>query len=267
MTREEPSVEVWLLGSGTGVPHPRRRPPALAVRAGECLLLFDCGAGTLWSLAQAGLEFRDLDWLFLSHFHPDHSGDLASLLFAARSPLYGRKKPLVIGGAPGLVDFHKRLSGVYGQWIHLDRNLLSLQEIDTSASASLDLPCGRLVTLAMAHTASSLGYRLETRDGAVVAYSGDTDYCANAVLLARDADLFVCECSFPDHLKTAGHLSPRWAGRLAREARCRRLLLCHLYPACDGVDVAAACREEFDGDILVAEDLTRLRIPGAVATV
>jgi ribonuclease BN (tRNA processing enzyme) len=214
-----------------------------------------------------GLEFRDLEWLFLSHFHPDHSGDLASLLFAARSPLYGRKKPLMIAGAVGLVAFHNRLCSVYGPWIHLDRELLSLREIDPSASATLDLPCGRLVTLAMAHTAASLGYRLETRHGAVLAYSGDTDYCVNAVVLAKDAHLFVCECSFPDHLKTAGHLSPRWAGRLAREARCRRLILTHLYPACDAVDVAAACREEYDGDILVAEDLMRLHIPEAVATV
>jgi ribonuclease BN (tRNA processing enzyme) len=62
MTRAEPSAEVWLLGSGTGIPHPRRRPPALAVRTAKYLILFDCGAGTLWSLAQAGLEFRDLDW-------------------------------------------------------------------------------------------------------------------------------------------------------------------------------------------------------------
>jgi ribonuclease BN (tRNA processing enzyme) len=267
MTRAHPSVEVWLLGSGTGIPHPRRRPPALAVRTGKYLILFDCGAGTLWSLAQAGLEFRDLDWLFLTHFHPDHSGDLASLLFAARSPFSGRKKPLVIGGPPGLVDFHRRLNCVYGEWIHLERDLLSLREIDPSVSASLDLPCGRLAPLAMAHTAASLGYRLETREGAVIAYSGDTDYCANAALLAKDADLFVCECSFPDHLKTAGHLSPRWAGRLASEARCRRLVLTHLYPACDGVDLAAACREEYDGDILVADDLMRMRILGPAATV
>lgn len=260
-------MELWLLGSGTGVPHPRRRPPALAVSTGGHLLLFDCGAGTLWSLAEAGLEFCDLDWLFLSHLHPDHSGDVASLLFAARAPLYGRKKPLMIGGAVGLVDFHKRLSSVYGQWIHLDRKLLGFQEIDPAASTSLEFPFGRLVTLAMAHTTASLGYRLETRDGAVLAYSGDTDYCANAVLLARDADLFVCECSFPDHLKTVGHLSPKWAGRLAREAGCRRLLLTHLYPACDGVDVTAACREEYDGDILVAEDLMRLRISAGAAIV
>jgi len=260
MIGAEPSVEVWLLGSGTGIPHPRRRPPALAVRTGKHLFLFDCGAGTLWSLAQVGLEFRDLDWLFLTHFHPDHTGDLASLLFAARSPVYGRRKPLTIGGPTGLVGFHKRLSDLYGQWIHLERDLLSLQEIDPSGSASLDLPGDRLVTLPMAHTAASLGFRLETGQGAVIAYSGDTDYCANAVLLAKEADLFICECSFPDHLKTAGHLSPRWAGRLAREARCRCLLLTHLYPACDGVDVAAACRQEYDGDILVAEDLMRLRI-------
>jgi ribonuclease BN (tRNA processing enzyme) len=266
MTEPVIALEVCVLGSGTGVPHSRRRPPGVAVRIGRQLLLLDCGPGTLWSLAQAGLEFRDVDWLWLSHFHPDHSGDLASLLFAARLPLYGRKRPLMIGGAIGLVDLHRRLSDVYGEWIHLEPKLLGLREIDPSVPTSLDLPFGRVVALAMAHTATSLGYRLETKEGAVFAYSGDTDYCVNAVKLAQDADLFLCECSFPDPLKTVGHLSPRWAGRLAREARCKRLVLTHLYPACDEVDLAAACREEYEGGVTVAEDLMWLRISRTGAT-
>ncbi|MFP3871190.1 MAG: MBL fold metallo-hydrolase, partial [Syntrophobacteria bacterium] len=112
------------------------------------------------------------------------------------------------------------------------------------------------VTLAMAHTAASLGYRLEIEGDLVLAYSGDTDYCANVIALARDADLFFCECSFPDHLKTEGHLSPRWAGRVAREAGCKRMVLVHLYPACDETDVVAACRREYSGEVEVAEDLT-----------
>ena len=82
---------------------------------GGHLMLFDCGAGTMWGLAEVGLDFRDLDWLWFTHFHPDHTSDLVPLLFAARSPLYGRKKPLVIGGATGLQDFYQRLHGVYGQ--------------------------------------------------------------------------------------------------------------------------------------------------------
>lgn len=173
----------------------------------------------------------------------------------------------MIGGAIGLVDFHRRLSNVYGEWIHLEPRLLGLREIDPSVPASLELPFGRVMALAMAHTATSLGYRLETKEGAVLAYSGDTDYCVNAVKLARDADLFICECSFPDALKAVGHLSPRWAGRLAREAGCKRLVLTHLYPACNEVDLVAACRTEYEGGITLAEDFMWLRIAGTDATV
>src|SRR5699024_7504230 len=34
---------------------------------------------------------------------------------------------------------------------------------------------------------------LRPDERAVIAYSGDTDYCAQVVALARDADLFLCE--------------------------------------------------------------------------
>ncbi|UCG13314.1 MAG: MBL fold metallo-hydrolase [Deltaproteobacteria bacterium] len=260
MSHKSPKIEVCILGSGTGVPSPRRRPPALVLRSGGHVVLFDCGAGTLWSLATAGMDFRDLDWLWFSHFHPDHTGDLVPLLFAARSPLYGREKPLVIGGAVGLKDLYRRLRRVYGHWIELSAELLDLREIVPTAPAKLDLPIGNLVTMAMAHTPESLGYRLETEDGLVMAYSGDTDYCANAVELSRDADLFFCECSFPDHLKTEGHLSPHWAARVARESGCKRLVLLHLYPACDEIDVISACRHEYAGEIIVAEDLMWFRL-------
>jgi ribonuclease BN (tRNA processing enzyme) len=106
----------------------------------------------------------------------------------------------------------------------------------------------------MAHTKESLGYRLESKDGLILAYSGDTEYCQNVVTLAREADLFFCECSFPDHLETTGHLSPAGAGRVAREAGCKRLVLTHLYPACDETDVVAACSQAYSGEIIVAED-------------
>jgi ribonuclease BN (tRNA processing enzyme) len=254
------SVEVCVIGSGTGIPNRHRRPPALVLRIGSYHLLFDCGAGTTWALAEVGLDFRDLDWIWLSHFHPDHTGDLVPLLFAARSPYYGRKKPLVIGGPSGLKKFYRRLREVYGRWIELEPALLSFKEIEPIVPGAINLPFGKLYTLAMAHTKESLGYRLETNDGLVVAYSGDTDYCSNVVALGRDADLFFCECSFPDHLKVEGHLSPRQTGRIAQEARCKRLALVHLYPACDETDVIAACRQYYSGEVVVAKDFMWFRL-------
>ena len=259
MANRNAIVKACVIGSGTGIPNPDRRPPAIVLRFGGYLLLFDCGAGTTWALTEVGLDFRDLDWIWLSHFHPDHTGDLVPLLFAARSPLYGRKKPLLIGGATGLKRFYRQLSEVYGGWIELAPPLLSFKEIEPTVPTAIDLPIGKLYTLAMAHTNESLGYRLETEDGLVVSYSGDTGYCSNAVALGRDADLFFCECSFPDHLKVEGHLSPKWAGRIAQEARCKRLVLVHLYPACDETDVVTACRQEYSGDVVVAEDFMWFR--------
>ena len=32
-------------------------------------------------------------------------------------------------------------------------------------------------------------------------YSGDTDYCENIDDLARDVDVLLLECSYPEHIK------------------------------------------------------------------
>ena len=254
LNKSDSTVEICVIGSGTGIPSPRRRPPALVVRVKGYFLLFDCGAGTIWSLAEAGLDYRDIDWLWFTHFHPDHTAGLVPLLFAAKSPLYGRTKPLSIGGATGLQDFFRRLHRVYGSWIELDSALLTFEEIDHSGATEMELPFGKLSTLQMDHTKESIGYRLETKGGLVLSYSGDTGYCSNIVTLAREADLFFCECSFPDNLRVTGHLTPEWAGRVAREADCKRLVLTHFYPLCDDIDVVAACRKNYSGEIVLAED-------------
>jgi len=245
-----------VIGSGTGIPSARRRSPALLVRWANQLHLFDCGAGTSRAMAEANLDVHQVDWLWLTHFHPDHTGDLGPLLFAARSPLYGRRKTLHIGGAVGLRSFYRKLKDLYGRWVQLAPGLLQFYEIEPSTPATLNLGPGKITFFAMNHTEASIGYRLETANGKILCYSGDTDYCANAVQLASNADLFFCECSFPEHHRVEGHLTPRLAGRIAREANCKRLVLLHCYPICDETDIAGSCRLEYEGPVTVAEDLT-----------
>ena len=112
----------------------------------------------------------------------------------------------------------------------------------------------------MAHISESIGYRIESKDGKSITVSGDTDTCQNIVDLAFEVDLLVLECSFPDGKKVEGHLTPSLAARIASESHCKKLLLYHLYPICDQYDILTQCRQGYRGEVLLAEDLMKVKI-------
>ncbi len=87
-----------------------------------------------------------------------------------------------------------------------------------------------------------------------------TDYCESIVDLARDVDVLLLECSYPEHIKVDGHLNSTLAGRIARKSNCRKLILTHFYPICDDYDILGQCKEEFNGEIVLAEDLMTIEI-------
>lgn len=255
------SAVVTILGSGTIVPSLRRGPCSILLEAAGQALLFDIGPGTMRRLLEAGKTIGEIDLLLISHIHPDHSGELASLLFAAKYPeAYRRRKPLTLIGARGLQGLYDALRVAYGDWLVLPEPLFSLRELadrTPDAFVSGDL---LIRSRPVAHIAGSIGYRVETPGGSSVAYSGDTDLCEGLVELARGADLFLCECSLPDEMKVEGHLTPSEAGQAASRAGAKRLVLTHFYPECDGADIAAQCRKTWKGPLTLAEDLMRIGI-------
>jgi ribonuclease BN (tRNA processing enzyme) len=75
--------------------------------------------------------------------------------------------------------------------------------------------------------------RIRGRDGKVLTFSSDVAPCPPLVDAARDADLFMCESAIFDASQDKqdpaqrGHMMAGEAGRIAREAGARRLLLTH----------------------------------------
>jgi ribonuclease BN (tRNA processing enzyme) len=110
------------------------------------------------------------------------------------------------------------------------------------------------------HRPESLAYRIESANAFSMVYSGDTDACDSLPELAREADLFVCESALPDALKVSGHLTPALAGRYAQQARVKQLVLTHLYPECDQVDIVEQARRHYKGPVLAAKDLMTFEI-------
>lgn len=255
-------MKITILGSGTCVPSLQRSACSVLMQIDQAVLLFDSGAGTMRRLLEAGLTIDEISYIFYSHLHPDHSGELVGFLFATKYPeSYRRRKPFTIVAAKGFSDFYEKLKLAYGDWIELAPGMMNITELDTKGRDHLDGGLFDVDSLPMDHTQSSLAYRITDRQGQSVVYTGDTDVCRNLVTLARDADVLICECALPDELKVPGHLTPSLAGEMATEAGVRKLVLTHFYPECDAVDVAEQCRKTYQGPLVLAEDLLEIGLP------
>ncbi len=124
--------QITILGSGTCVPSLVRNPCSFMIKTGGENLLFDCGPGVMRRLLEINVSIFDISYLFLSHFHPDHSGELASFLFALKYPApSAQKHPLTIVAGQGFRSFFERLKTVYGNWIVLPPGMFTVVELDT----------------------------------------------------------------------------------------------------------------------------------------
>lgn len=90
-------IKLTFLGTVSGIPSKTRNHPAIVLEyLGENkeTLLFDCGEGTQKQLQLAGINFMDIDKIFITHWHADHFAGLIPLL--ATMNLEKRMKELKI---------------------------------------------------------------------------------------------------------------------------------------------------------------------------
>jgi ribonuclease BN (tRNA processing enzyme) len=115
-------------------------------------------------------------------------------------------------------------------------------------------------TLSTPHTRESLAIRLTDASGASLVYTSDTGYADALGAFAHRAKLFMMECSFWREKPIETHLELADAMQLARRAAPDRVLLTHLYPEWDGVNIAAEAGKHWPGETLAATDGLRITI-------
>jgi len=253
-------MKLNILGSGTCVPYSKRGSAGYEISFGDSAVMLDCGSGSTWKLAQLGINYLEIDHIFLSHLHPDHTGDLVPFLFATKyaygSP-YGEKrvKPLSIWGGQGFKAFFESLEDAFNEWIVPDT--LTVNEIDEGSFALEDFTVSCVRT---PHHSSSLAYRIEA-EGKSIVYSGDTDYSESLIKLAKGADLLIIECALADNnSKFVGHLRPKDVISIVNQANPKRTVVTHLYPICDDKRVIETIRKNVNSEVIEAQDLLEVEV-------
>jgi ribonuclease BN (tRNA processing enzyme) len=246
-------LKITVVGSGTVVPRLERRQSCVVVRAGGQMLVFDIGSGALRGMLRSGLDPLSVERIFFTHFHPDHTVDVVPLLFAINYGAHEKRTlPLYVTGPEPFLQFWSSVMKVWGEWMAGDYATL-VSELPHECRSPIDLAGCRLSWAPAEHRSESIAYRLDAEGGALV-YTGDTEYSRSLVELARGADTLLIECSFPAEVPVRGHLTPEGVARIASEAGVRRVVLTHIYPAADELDLVTEVGRGFEGEILVAED-------------
>jgi ribonuclease BN (tRNA processing enzyme) len=254
-------MNLVVLGSGTSVPHPQRASTTHWLETGGGSLLLDASAAAVHRMAEENLDWVNLDAIWISHFHLDHVGGLAPYLFGTKHApqTKSRRKPLSIYGGRGLKKLFRAFDEAQNYKLLKQPFPIEIKEVAPRSGFEI-LPGVRAQTFSTPHTRESLALRLTDAGDTSLAYTSDTGYTDALAEFAKGVDLFMMECSFWRDKPVETHLELKDAMRLAQRAAPRKVLLGHLYPEWDGVDIAAEAKKLWPGETIAATDGLRLRV-------
>jgi ribonuclease Z len=236
-------------------------------------LLFDCGRGATFRLAQVGVPLGSINRLFLTHLHSDHVVQIPDLLLTGWVG-GGRKGPLEVWGPAGTRDMMQHLLRAFAFDIHMRRDVDEKAPGDGIKIVGRDIKQGvvfeqqgvKVTAFLVDHSPvrPAFGYRIDY-GGRSVVLSGDTRVSENLIRFARGADLLVHEVLDADTLRVwfpsnpkivdailAKHTTPEQAGEVFARVKPRLAVYSH---APDAERIITQTRKTYSGPLQGAEDM------------
>ncbi len=257
-------MKVTIVGCSGSFPGPDSPSSSYLVEAEDddrvWRIVLDMGSGSLGALQRVA-DLDEIDAVVLTHLHPDHFMDLCGLYVARRYRPDGQlQPPLPIYGPQ---QTQARFIESYG----LDTGAEELAEIfeiqHLADGGKFQVGPVTITPRLVSDPGEAFGLRLELFDR-TLAYSGDTDTCANLIDLARDADLLLAEASFQEGRDDVRgvHLTGLRAGQAAADAGAHRLVLTHIPVWTDQNVVLGEAARVFPGPIEVARPMVSYVLAG-----
>lgn len=239
-------LSLVVLGSATPYASPDNPCSGYLVTGGDITIWVDAGSGTLGPL-QRHVRLDELDAIWISHLHADHSADLLTAYYGALFADIRLRAPIPLYGPAGIAE---RLAGFL-------TNTQTRSPVE-AAFAITELHDGHrtsvgpvhLTSRAVEHGIPAFAVRFEMAGNALV-YSGDTAPCPGLTALAEDCDVLLCEADSDQDAADGDHVhhTPEEAGETATASRASRLIITHVGRAMTPRQAVARAATRFAGPV------------------
>ena len=252
-------MKLIILGTGTFFVNKDRSASAYLLEIDDKKILIDCGPGTLMRLSQAGIKLEEIDYIFITHFHADHTSDLFPLFMNYRlTDLFSGgnllKSPQIFG-PKGIYKFMLKLSKYHELPCLEGWGKMKFFDVeDTQKIGNIIVEAFRVNHSTSGLGANGYAYRF-TIGNKIIAFSGDSVKCSGVEKACINADLFICDASYPKGKHNLAHMDTVDIGNIAKKNNVKKVILSHLYPQTNDIDLVSEVKENFFGEVVRGKDL------------
>lgn len=297
-------IKLNFLGTGQAVPTARRNHPSILLQYSNENILIDCGEGTQRQFRKARLNPCKLTKLLITHWHGDHILGIPGLLqtltlngynktlevytpkrtahffylmqkmFVYRSDIKINLHEVSSGKIIETSDFYVEAEKMFHDtpclaysFVEKDKikiNKSKMKKLGIKSSPLLkELKNGKPIKInGKMINPKTLTY---TEKGKKITFIFDTIINNNAVRIAKDSDLLICESTYSEEERDLArdykHLTARQAAEIAKKANCKKLCLIHISQRYENKEkILLKEVKKLFKNVFIAEDLMEISV-------
>jgi len=275
-TCDKMGITLQILGSGGPAAGDGRASTGYLVWLNDNpVVMIDAGGGTYLRLQEAGVHIRDIEFLGISHFHPDHASELPALLWS--DIFTDRAAPLNVSGpagegSDGLKGFLLAVNDMSAP-IDAFTRINAIDVLPQKDSITMVYKDNLLEVTAIGVNHANkptLAYKVTIDNKSIVFGADQTLDTPGFIDFVKGADLLVLHLAISeaaDKPFTNLHAKPSKVGSVAEESGIQYVVLSHLmkldttnkranqFSLYDIDTTVRIVGSEFNGTIILADDL------------
>ncbi len=263
-------MQLTFLGTSAMVPTKERNHSSALISYGSEGILIDCGEGTQRQIKIAGIKPSKVTKILISHWHGDHVLGIPGLIQTLAKNGYDKVLEIYgpEGTKERMANMFKAFSfedkietkiyeitkkrffegnDFFLEALPLEHGIITIgfsftekdkRRISVDVVRKIGIPDGPLLGKLQSGKSITFKEKKITPEQATYVVKGkklsfiaDTVPCNNALELAMNSDILVCEATYADNLKEKAaeymHMTSKQAGLLANQAKAKKLILTH----------------------------------------